>query len=389
MSLPPRVASLGAVSLFLFGSGLSACSESILNNRAAPATGGGAAVDGGPIPGPVAGGAGGGGSGSLAAAAKASGRLFGAALNAGHLSKDASYKAIAAREFNYAVAEWEMKWDPTEKTDDVYNFTLGDQIADFAEENGMAIKGHTLVWYQATPAWVKALSTPDAVRTAMNEHIDTVVEHYKGRIRCWDVVNEAFDDTPSAAHRDSPFFNQLGEDYIAEAFVRARAVDPDALLFYNDYGIESPGPKLDAVVDLVEKLLAADVPIDGVGFQTHVSLDFPSGVQLAGAMKRITDLGLMVNISEIDVRLGKNGETRDMPTRLDLQAKRYADLVGACMGNELCESITVWGVTDQYSWLNVQDFDWAGPGPHDPLLFSSTYEKKAAYDSTLAVLLGE
>ena len=154
---------------------------------------------------------------------------------------DARYADVLNRDFNYVTAEYQMKWDPIETVPGVNNFSGGDAIAWSAASHGMQLKGHALIWHGATPGWVTALSPAD-LRLAFENHIRTTADHFRGRVLAWDVVNEAVADG-GAGLRDTVFGQKLGDDYIADAFRLARAADPGALLFYNDYGGEGLGAK--------------------------------------------------------------------------------------------------------------------------------------------------
>jgi len=314
---------------------------------------------------------------TLRDAADRTGRVIGVAVQA-RLLNDAAY-TNAAREFGSITAENEMKWQSVEPRPNQFNFTAADRIVAFAEQNDMRVRGHTLVWHAQLPAWVSQLTTPEAVRSAMLNHIQTVVSRYRGRVFAWDVVNEAWQDG-AAALRTSVFQQQLGDRFIDEAFIAARAADPDAKLFYNDYGTEGTNRKANSVFTMVEGMLARGVPIDGVGMQMHVSLaGAPSVEQFASNMQRLVALGLEVNISELDVTACGAGT---LDERLQAQAQRAHGLVQACVNQPGCDFITVWGVADQYSWRR-NDCDEALP-----LLFTTAYEKKPIYTSVFDALMG-
>lgn len=328
---------------------------------------------------------------TLRAAAEASGHLIGIALQAGRLRQDEQYRATAAAEFNYVTAENEMKWNNLQREAGTFNFGPADEIVAFAEQFGMQVKGHTLVWHSQLPMWVSALTTPDAVRAAMLTHISTVVTHYRGRVSSWDVVNEAWQDNGSAL-RDSVFRTQLGEGYIDEAFLAARAADPDAKLYYNDYGGEGTSGKANAIYTMVQGMLQRGVPIDGVGMQMHTRASgtvTPSIAEFNSNMQRLRELGLEVVVSELDVATCSG---LVMDDRMTLQGSRYYDIVGACVNEPACAAVTIWGVMDSASWLNNgQQRQSAGcSGDQQPLalLFNDEYEKKPAYAGVLSALRG-
>jgi hypothetical protein len=204
---------------------------------------------------------------------------------------------------------------------------------------------------------------------------------YKGKIRAYDVVNEAVDTGSASGYTESVFYTTLGADYIANAFRWARAADPNALLFYNEVGIERMGTKSDFTYNMIKNLLAQGVPIDGIGFQCHVSIHrYPSLKDLRDNIKRFADLGLIVNISEVDAR------TITMPGTQDQQwhAQRIAfqQLTSACMVEPGCEGVTFWGFYDGHSWINDD-----GPTEY-ALLWDRAYNKKPGYDGTMDGLKG-
>ncbi len=320
--------------------------------------------------------------GTLRFAAARTDRLIGVALQAARLG-DPAYGEIARREFNYVTAENEMKWDALEPAPGVFDFSAADRIVAFAEANDMRVKGHTLVWHSQLPAWLTQLNTADAVRTAMVNHVATVAEHYRGRVVAWDVVNEAWEN--GRALRASVFQTYLGETFIDEAFHAARAADPEARLYYNDFGGEGMGRKATAIYDMVVRLLERQVPIDGVGLQMHTqSQGGPSVQDFNANLQRLANLGLDVIISEMDVRSCLMGDV-PMDQQLAMQRDRYFELVNACVTQPACTEVSVWGISDQLSWLNNQDGCEAGELPL-PLLFDDAFSKKPAFEGVLSAL---
>ena len=313
-------------------------------------------------------------SGSLKSAASAMGKLVGTAVQSALLG-DARYRAIVSNEFNYLTAEYEMKWNVIETTPGIDNFSAGDAIVSYAEAQGMQVKGHTLIWHGSIPPWVDALAASE-LRIAFDRHIRSVAEHYRGRVLAWDVVNEAVADDGSGL-RDTVFREKLGDSYIADAFRIAREADPHALLFYNDYGGEGSGSKSNRIYELLKGLLVQGVPIDGVGLQMHVSANSrPSDANIASNMRRLADLGLMVNISEMDVRI--SNVAGSLSSRLDVQKSAYHSIVGLCVMEPRCHAVTFWGFTDAHTWINGDD----------PLLYDREYAPKPAYSGVLDALAG-
>ncbi|MFF9021925.1 endo-1,4-beta-xylanase [Streptomyces eurythermus] len=302
---------------------------------------------------------------SLGSAAAAKGRYFGTAVAANHLGESA-YAGTLDREFTAVTPENEMKWDATEPTRNTFTFAAADQIAGHAQSKGMKLRGHTLVWHSQLPSWVSGLGASD-LRTAMNNHITQVMQHYKGKIYAWDVVNEAFQDGTSGARRSSPFQDKLGNGFIEEAFRTARTVDPDAKLCYNDYNTDGINAKSNAVYNMVKDFKSRGVPIDCVGFQSHFNSDSPVPSDYQANLQRFADLGVDVQITELDIE--GSGTS---------QANSYTNVVKACLAVTRCTGITVWGITDAYSWRSSGT----------PLLFDSNYNKKPAYTAVLTTLGG-
>jgi len=309
----------------------------------------------------------------LRAAATSAGKLVGAAVQSSFLN-DSRYSAVFTRHFNYVTAEYEMKWDPIERTRGAEDFSGGDAIVSYAAAHGMQVKGHTLVWHGAIPAWVNNLSAAD-LRVEFERHIRSVASHYSGRVVAWDVVNEAISDNGFGL-RDSIFRQNLGDNYIADAFRIAHEADPQALLFYNDYAGEGLGGKSDAIYDLVRGLRMQGVPIDGVGLQMHIRAGAPpSDTGVAANMRRLAALGLRVNISEMDVRIGDLGGATT--ANLATQKTVYHSIVTVCVAEPACHGVTFWGFTDAHSWIYNQY------GADAPLLFDTQYGPKPAFYGVL------
>jgi endo-1,4-beta-xylanase len=318
---------------------------------------------------------------SLKEAAACTGRLIGVALSSQHLSEN-GYSA-AAREFNYVTCENEMKWEQIEPQKGQFSWSAADQVVSFATSNGMKVKGHTLVWYNQLPQWVQSLGSAADVRSAMLSHIKGVMQHYKGKVSTWDVVNEAV-SIEGTSYRDCPFYKYLGEGYIDEAFKAARDVDPDVKLYYNDYDDEGLNAKSDFVYKLVKGLVDRGVPIDGVGFQMHYGKpnDAFTLADLKTNLQRYIDLGLDVLYSEMDVHRCSGMTEAD-------QVALYHDLIATCVAEQHCIAATFWGITDKYSWLNSYS-PLGCSGSTKPLgdLWDDNFKKKPAYTGVLNALLG-
>lgn len=318
---------------------------------------------------------------SLRAAAAAAGKLIGVAVEAPALRSDPSYAEVLSREFDYVTPEDAGKWGPLAPTPDTQTWDDLDAIVALAEEQGQAIKGHTFVWHRQMPTWVNDAMSAEELRAALQSHIEATLARYRGKIRAWDVVNEAVDVNTESGYTDSVFYRTLGPSYIEEAFNFARAADPDVLLFYNEVGIERLGPKADFTYAMLQDLIARGVPIDGIGLQSHVSIHrYPAESDLRANIRRFAELGLRVNISEADARtLLMPG---DQASRWQAQRLAFQQIVGACVVEPGCEGVTLWGFTDRYTWINDDG------SMDEPLIFDVDYLPKPAYDGVLAGLAG-
>jgi endo-1,4-beta-xylanase len=312
---------------------------------------------------------------TLRGAADAIGKDIGVAVDANLLQNNTQYRNTVATEFNSLTAENAMKWDATEPQDGNYTFSQADAIVDFAESNGQSVHGHTLVWHSQTPGWVQNLSS-SAMRTAMVDHINTVADRYEGRVDSWDVVNEVVSDS-NGALRDSFWLRTMGEGYITTAFQTARAADPGADLYINDYSIEADNAKSDRIYTIAQGLKSQNL-LDGVGFQSHLILgQVPSTME--ANLQRFVDLGLKVRITELDIRINMPADGNE----LQQQANDYRRVVEMCADLVDCTGVTVWGLRDGDSWV-PDVFDGQGA----PLLFNDDYSKKPAYTATLSALGG-
>ncbi|MGW0433460.1 endo-1,4-beta-xylanase [Micromonospora sp. NPDC003197] len=307
--------------------------------------------------------------------AAAKGKDIGFALDPNRLSESA-YRNIADTEFNLVVAENAMKWDATEPARGSFNWSGADQVANYATSGGKKLYGHTLVWHSQLPGWVSNLSSPAELRTAMVDHINAVAGRYRGQVTAWDVVNEAFNDDGS--RRSSVFQQRLGDGYIEEAFRAARAADPTAKLCINDYSTDGINNKSTAIYQLVQDFKARGVPIDCVGFQAHLIVgQVPSNMQQN--LQRFADLGVDVRVTELDIRM----QTPADATKLANQAADYRRVFQACLAVARCAGVTVWGITDRYSW--VPD---TFPGQGAALIWDDNYQRKPAYDAVTEALGG-
>ena len=297
---------------------------------------------------------------SLRAAGTAKGLLVGCAVSGKVLAEDAGYAALVREQANIVVSENDMKWEHLRPTITTYDFQAADALVAFAEKNRMKVRGHNLCWHRQLPKWFAAEANPVNARQLLTEHIQAVAGRYAGRMHSWDVVNEAVwvqDGRPDGL-RESPWLKLIGEEYIEVAFRTARLADPQALLTYNDFGCEEDGPDGDAkraaVVELLRRLKARNVPLDAVGVQAHVSAG-PKHVYGAGMqrfLREVKELGLQVFVTEMDVN------DRDLPGEVAARDAAVAGVYGGFLDLMLRDphvtAVLTWGITDRYTWLNSE-----------------------------------
>jgi endo-1,4-beta-xylanase len=315
-------------------------------------------------------------SSTLRELADARGFYIGAAVQPQFIENNPQYGETLAREFNMLVAENQMKFCNIQPEPGVYEFEEADELMAFAEEHDMAVRGHTLIWHQCVPQWARiARYTREEAMEVLQEYITTVVGRYKGKIVAWDVVNEGI--VARDTLRSNVWKQRIGEDYVEMAFRWAHETDPDALLFYNDYGAEDINPKSDAIYEMVKAWVEKGVPIHGVGLQMHTSIGQPPDLdELRENIRRLGDLGLQVHITEMDVAL--YGVTDE--EHLAEQAQVYRDVIGVCLEEEACTALLTWGFTDAHSWLRSNNDREA------PLLFDANYQPKPAYFTFVEML---
>lgn len=306
--------------------------------------------------------------------------LVGAAAASAHLA-EGDYAKILGSEFSQLQAENEMKFaiiHPRPDNDpEPYDFRGGDALIAFAQAHNMVVRGHTLVWHRQVPEWItKGKHSPAQLAKILHDHIDTVMTHYRSKVYAWDMVNEAFEDDGSMRHTvwyDQPGIGTAaGTSYIEQALGWARSADPSAKLFYNDYDAEEINKKSDAIYAMAKDFKKRGVPLDGIGFQTHITLKFDDPAKLASYarnLQRFADLGLELHITELDIRL-----TDSTPPSLAAQAKLYGEITRLCVGQPSCKVLQTWGFTDKHSWIPsfYKGQGWA-------LLWDDKYRKKPAY----------
>lgn len=316
---------------------------------------------------------------TLRQAADQRGIRTGAAVDPSHFSETA-YATTLSREYSQAQPENVMKFGLIHPGVNTYDFSAADAIVAFAQANNMSVRGHTLVWYNQNPTWLTSGNYTSAqLFTILQSHIATVVGHYAGQVYAWDVVNEAFNDDGtmrSTIWYDSPGIGLTGTAYIEQALRWAHAADPQALLFYNDYGAEASNTKSDAIYKMAQDFKSRGVPLHGIGLQMHLTTNPGSISSMQANIQRLTALGLQVQITELDVRLPADSSGIASAASLATEAQIYHDIVALCLGFPLCTAVQTWGFTDKYSWI-----PGTYPGFGAGLPFDANYQPKPAYAS--------
>lgn len=329
--------------------------------------------------------------------------LVGVALSSRTVSgRDSKAGDFAGQQFSCVTAENEMKWQSIHPQPDGYQFQAADAYFDFAKKHKMAVVGHCLVWHSQTPRWVfegadVKPATKEELLKRMRDHIHTVAGRYKGKVKGWDVVNEALSDGGPDILRDSPWRRIIGDDFLDHAFRFAREADPKAELYYNDYGLENPRKRANCV-KLLKGMLERKVPIDGIGTQSHFQLNHPSLDEIEKTIKEFSALGLKVMITELDVDVlpsrgpagnadigrreqgdsATNPYTTGLPDDVQQKlAKRYGDIFRIYVRyQKSITRVTFWGLDDGQSWLN--GFPIRGRTNH-ALLFDRNLKPKPAF----------
>lgn len=329
--------------------------------------------------------------------------LFGVAVNAQQVNGVNPVETeLIAKEFSAIVPENCMKPQPIHPEENRYNWEDADKFVAFGEKNKQTVTGHCLIWHSQIGRWFFLDAegkdvTPEVLKERMHQHISTVVGRYKGRIKGWDVVNEAFED--NGTYRNSKFYQILGKDFIKYAFQFAHEADPNAELYYNDYNVEAPA-KCDAIVQLVKELKAAGCRIDAVGSQAHMHMNSPTLEATEASLKKLKDAGVHILITEWDISIlpspydGANiaanfKYSAEMdPYRdavpYDVQQKwnkRMLDMFSLFLKyNDVIDRVTVWGLSDNTTWLN--NFPIRGRKDY-PMLFDRNNQRKPVVDEMI------
>jgi endo-1,4-beta-xylanase len=327
--------------------------------------------------------------------------LVGAALNATQIEeKDAAADALVKQQFSAITPENIMKCEIIHPDWNRYDFMLADKIVAYGKKNNIEVVGHTLIWHSQLSPFVQKIQSKDSLQTFFNNHITTIASRYDGKIKGWDVVNEALEEDGTL--RKSIFLNKLGEDYIVEAFRTAQKAAPNTELYYNDYNIEQPKKRAGAI-ELIKKIQAAGVRIDGVGIQGHWRSYRVPFKEIEESINEFSALGIKVMFTELDLGVLPNpwdSDAADVNLKAEYnakmnpyatglpdsvaaaQAKSYGDLFTLFVKHkDKISRVTFWGVNDGQSWLN----GWPIRGRTNyPLLFDRNFKHKPAFTTVIA-----
>ncbi len=330
--------------------------------------------------------------------------LIGAAIGTRSLAKP-GLASLISEQFGCVTAENEMKPASLQRVQGSFSFERADRIVAFAKAHNMQVVGHTLCWHGQTPRWMfqddGGQPLPREVALAnLKAHIETVVKHFKGKVKGWDVVNEAVNDGPEPYLRNTPARRAIGDDFVLKAFEFAHQADPDVELYYNDYGIEAGG-KRDRALRLIRQIKAAGLRIDAVGIQGHWALQSPSLAEIERGIRAFAGEGLKVMITEMDIdvlprsggfgadiaaaeRQGRDPYKAGLPDEVQQKlADRYGALFAMFVRHPQVTRVTLWGVSDGETWLN--NFPVWGRTNH-PLLWDRQLQPKPAFKAVIKAL---
>ena len=308
--------------------------------------------------------------------------MIGVAVNQRNVT-NAEQAALVKKEFSSMTAENDMKPEPTEPREGEFNWENADRIANFARENGIKLRGHCLMWHSQIGRWMTAEgTTKEQFYERMKNHIQAIVTRYKDVVYAWDVVNEAISDDANATdpYRQSAMYRLCGDEFIEKAFQFAHEADPNALLFYNDYSTVDPH-KRDRIYNMVKKMKAKGIPIDGIGMQAHYNIYYPTEARLDSAITMFKSIVKHIHITEFDIRVNEEmggglSFSRDGAAVTDSVKQHLADQYARCFRvfrkhKDVIDCVTFWNLGDRDSWLGARNY---------PLPWDENYQPKLAYE---------
>jgi endo-1,4-beta-xylanase len=309
---------------------------------------------------------------------------FGSAAQIEPFREEPRYREALKRHCDVIVPMNDLKWEALRHERSRFDFSGADELVAFAEANGQALRGHTLLWGEALPGWAKAMTGRAEAERELIRHIEVVVDRYRGRIATWDVVNEVirFDPRDGGPMRDTLWQRLLGPAHVEIAFRTAARVDPKARLVLNDFAFEEPGPlvaaRRQAALDLVRRLQDRRIPIHGLGMQAHLYADKPLDTEgLRAFVAELGRLGLAIEVTELDVidwKLPADPGLRDRTA-----AKLVSDYLEAISAAKAPHAIVTWGLSDRHSWVH-ETFPRQDGASARPLPLDADYRAKPMMD---------
>ena len=309
---------------------------------------------------------------------------FGIAVELEPFRNDPKYRQALVKYADILVPMNALKWASLRHTKHEFDFSGADEIIQFAKFHGKSVRGHTLLWYDYNPKWIEAISSRKQAEKVLIEHIERVVDRYRGQISSWDVVNEvvAHDPISEGNWRKGIWLSLLGRKHVEIAFKAAARTDPKAQLVINDYDLENFGQRFDArraaILQIVRNLQDQNIPVHGVGLQAHLYAERQVDADsLSKFVSTLARLGIKILVTELDVidwRLSKNRVRRDAGV-----ANVAAEFLQALYSAGKVDSITSWGITDRYSWIS-DVFKRKDGAPNRPLPLDRNYQPKPLFD---------
>jgi endo-1,4-beta-xylanase len=312
------------------------------------------------------------------------GITFGSAISS-DLFHDAALASLVTSQCGIAVPESALKWATTRPAPGKYDFSAGDSLYEFSKSHGIQFRGHALVWEQALPKWFAYTVTAENANKMMIDHIATVTRHYAGKMHSWDVVNEAFqvEDGRPDGLKITPWLRLIGPEYIETAFHAAHEADPHATLIYNENWLEPEDAvtdkKRNAVLTMLTRMKKNNVPVHGLGIQSHVYAEMNiTGEGFKRFLQQVSDLGLSIMITEMDVR--EKNTPGNIATRDRLIASQYYKYLSFMLQFPAVKTVITWGLSDRYTWIATHDPRPDGM-PVRPLPYDAELKPTPAWDA--------
>lgn len=310
--------------------------------------------------------------------------LVGVAVDINEFNFSSTYTNIVTSEFSSITAENVFKAENLHPTQTEFYWSDADALINFCLQNNKRMHGHTLIWHNQLPIWIEDFNGTKADwEQLFKNHIQTIITHFKGKVASWDVVNEAFNEDGTL--RNTIWKQHIGDDYIEKAFLFAKQADDRALLFYNDFNLESNKTKRNAVIAYFNNLRNKGISIDGIGLQMHIGILYPSTQQIGEAIQTVASNNFKLHISEFDISVNQLNQDIEPDAKLfNAQADVLAKVITHYkqIPKHLQFGVTFWGVSDKHSWIRIffnrEDY---------PLLFDDNYNKKPAYNKMKALML--